>query len=339
VCRSSSVGAFKEVARRQGSSLDLPSRQALDGALHRSSGLLILAACCCLLPRRLARGSLLVITAAELLILLGPFRFAAPTVPTVAGGEAIAALAGYQRVAIVGNGGASIANDGPLLNIEQPAGYLSLFSRGYAELVTGVANAGVVLTIDPGKESILELLGYAATYQPDSRRLTLVSPPPPLVWVAHCVRPGGAAEVRAPGFPRRSCVTLPAAGPPQEVPPGRADLLYRRAGELSAEADGPGWLVTVEPWYPGWRAWIDGVSSDVEVVDGALVGVLLPPGRHVVELRYIPAGLELGALISTLTLLLLGAIWLIPRDLMRRSAPRPTGIELTAPLESSRQSG
>ena len=73
-------------------------------------------------------------------------------------------------------------------------------------------------------------------------------------------------------------------------------------------AEGPGWLVTSVPWYPGWSASIDGQSAVAEAVDGALVGMELPTGTHTVRISYRPAGLELGTLISISSVLTLAAV-------------------------------
>jgi hypothetical protein len=140
--------------------------------------------------------------------------------------------------------------------------------------------------------------------------VTVVEPAPPLVWVAHCTWPGRALEVRAPDFPRQSCITRRAATTRDpEVPPGPARIVAEGNGWLRVEAEGPGWLVTVQPWYPGWSGWVDGVAAPVEAVDGALVGLPLPPGPHQVSLSYLPAGLLPGLLISGLTGLLLLLSW------------------------------
>src|SRR5205085_8004450 len=123
------------------------------------------------------------------------------------------------------------------------------------------------------------LLGYQDLFELRTRQLTVVEPAPPRVWVARCASPGGALEVRAPDFPRKACVTRSAADERQEpVPPGAAGTLAAGAGWLDVEAEGPGWLVTVEPWYPGWTASVGGVERPVEVLDGALVGLALPEG-------------------------------------------------------------
>ena len=104
-----------------------------------------------------------------------------------------------------------------------------------------------------------------------------------------------------------------------------------KSGWLSIQAEGPGWLVTYQPWYPGWTATVDGAPVATEPVDGALTGLSLPPGAHRIELSYRPAWLEIGAGVSLVAgLALLG--WLLWER--RRSVPgdRSDGL---APIASS----
>ncbi len=52
--------------------------------------------------------------------------------------------------------------------------------------------------------------------------------------------------------------------------------------------DAPGLLVLADTFYPGWKAHRDGEEVPIVPVDWGLRGVLLPPGSHVVEMRYRP---------------------------------------------------
>jgi hypothetical protein len=79
------------------------------------------------------------------------------------------------------------------------------------------------------------------------------------------------------------------------------------------------------PWYPGWSSRLDGAAQPVEQVDGALVGVALPPGPHTVELRYRPAGLEPGLALSLAATLGLVALAWKPRRPTPRSARAARG--------------
>jgi hypothetical protein len=161
--------------------------------------------------------------------------------------------------------------------------------------------------------SLLWLLGYPAVLDPARGEVTVFSPPPPRVWVARCARTGGAADVRAASFPVQSCVTIEdadASATTQAVPAGAAHITHEAPGWLDMEADGPGWLVTDQPWYPGWSAEVDGAGRPVDVLDGALVGVRLAAGPHTVSVRYsAPAGLWAGLALSVLAMLVLIGLW------------------------------
>ncbi len=73
------------------------------------------------------------------------------------------------------------------------------------------------------------------------------------------------------------------------------------------------------PYYPGWTAAVDGKSTPVYVVDGALSGVLAPAGTHELTFRYRSNWFPMGAGISLLALLgiiTLGFLW--PSIFLRR---------------------
>lgn len=88
----------------------------------------------------------------------------------------------------------------------------------------------------------------------------------------------------------------------------RLEVLERRPGRWriaweSPEADR---LVVAETWDPGWRAAATGGAPGVELADGLLLAVPLGPGRGEVELRYVPLGFRLGALLSLSGLVVAG---------------------------------
>jgi hypothetical protein len=264
--------------------------------LQVTSLVLLLLALTALLPGGWAPRAQLVLATVEVGLVLGPYR-TAPVDPgqILAGAEP---LRGHARVAVIGGAGPVLGNHGVILHVTQPAGYLNLFSNAYANLATGT-NQSVAFALADADVPMLSLLGYGATFEPRTGQLSLHDPAPPQAWVARCVWPGTALQVREPDFPRGACIARASATEREApVPPGAARVVAEGAGWLIVEAEGPGWLVTTQPWYPGWSAWIDDRSAPVEAVDGALVGVLLPPGQRTVALRYWPAGFEIGAWIS-----------------------------------------
>ena len=41
-------------------------------------------------------------------------------------------------------------------------------------------------------------------------------------------------------------------------------------------------------YFPRWRATIDGTETTLNRVNGSFIGIRVPPGHHVVRLRYQP---------------------------------------------------
>jgi hypothetical protein len=52
--------------------------------------------------------------------------------------------------------------------------------------------------------------------------------------------------------------------------------------------NGPCLVVAARPWAPGWRALVDGRPAPLVRANLAGLGVVSPPGKHAVELRYNP---------------------------------------------------
>lgn len=90
------------------------------------------------------------------------------------------------------------------------------------------------------------------------------------------------------------------------------------AGEVDAREDGQ--FVLTIPYDQGWRAKVDGVAVETVAVDNALISFPLSAGHHQITLDYRPQGIEIGLLISLLSvagLLLLGLV-ILPRLQRRR---------------------
>lgn len=84
-----------------------------------------------------------------------------------------------------------------------------------------------------------------------------------------------------------------------------------------------GQLVFTLPYDEGWQVTVDGKRMDTVSRYGALLAVELSMGEHMVELRYIPAGLLPGAVISVVSLLsMMGWAWLCRRKARVHTSPR-----------------
>ncbi|MBV9849658.1 MAG: YfhO family protein [Armatimonadetes bacterium] len=112
---------------------------------------------------------------------------------------------------------------------------------------------------------------------------------------ALAVIPGGTVAARPPGRPE---------------PPVRT--AERAPGDLRIEAApaSDGLLVVSEVYGPGWQARVDGQPAPVLKADVLLCGVPLTAGPHVVDFQYRPRSVQIGALISILTLLALAGLTL-----------------------------
>jgi hypothetical protein len=269
--------------------------------------LLALLAVLALLPTTTFRRAVLVVAVLEVIFVLAPrIDFARPK--DVYGDVQNALPAGSKRAVL--NNGALIANYGPVIKSVQPGGYTSLFSGGYQELVTGQRNPGVIIEAGSDSQPFLYLLGYDSTIDRQTALVTVFDPSPREAWVAHCSWPGGAPEARQSGFPLLDCVTRKSAQTREPAQPSAAaNVVKRSTGYLKVSASGPGHLITTTPIYPGWSAKIDGKTAATETLDGALLGVELPPGDHTVVFRYRPGGLTLGLVLTALSALALVGVW------------------------------
>ena len=70
----------------------------------------------------------------------------------------------------------------------------------------------------------------------------------------------------------------------------------------------PGFLVVGISAFPGWQAEVDMKPNALHRVDGALMGLYLPPGQHSVTLRYRPACYEAGLYLSLLAAAIMSAM-------------------------------
>ena len=177
---------------------------------------------------------------------------------------------------------------------------------------------------------IEEFSGFTAS-MPDNVFRVVGHPPTPRMfgirfWVAG--KPAGAGQIevfqspdgvkvyRNPeiGEPLWSVHRIPcaAAGPPG---PDRLAVVKRLPNWFVMETDFacPGLAVVGDPWYPGWRAWVDGKREPVQEFAGVVRAVPVGAGRHQIEFRYRPASVYWGAALTALGLLLTGVFCAIGR--------------------------
>jgi uncharacterized membrane protein YfhO len=79
-------------------------------------------------------------------------------------------------------------------------------------------------------------------------------------------------------------------------------------------------LVVSQNLADGWRATIDGKPAPIVAVDGALIGVFVPPGDHTVTLRYLPRTFLAGAGITGVALAAVALTIALPIVRRRRTS-------------------
>jgi hypothetical protein len=153
---------------------------------------------------------------------------------------------------------------------------------------------------------------YPTVYQ--DRRVRILENPAalPRAWIVHRARqvaPGEALPLLASGqVDPRAEALLETPPPPlalaSDPARDRATILERRPERLRfrTTTDAPGLLVLSEIAYPAWSATVDGVAAPVHTADHALRAVAIPPGEHVVELRFASATLRAGLVVGGIAL-------------------------------------
>jgi hypothetical protein len=105
-----------------------------------------------------------------------------------------------------------------------------------------------------------------------------------------CLGPEAAGNIRFDGGARGAVV-------PAQM---SAHLL-----EATVDTDGPMLLTIAQANYPGWRATVDGRPSRIWTANYAFQALEVPPGRHAIRVQFRSASFELGAGITSFTLVVL----------------------------------
>lgn len=132
----------------------------------------------------------------------------------------------------------------------------------------------------------------------------------------------------------------PAAPPEVDVRRSHPAALW-----ISVKTETAGFLVLSEWHYPGWRATANGERVDLMPANAVLQTIFLPAGSHTIELRFLPADVVVGMVVSLLTLAAAAVVawrwhpvvatreraWLKPAgalSLASRAAPRALRLAL-----------
>lgn len=120
-----------------------------------------------------------------------------------------------------------------------------------------------------------------------------------------------------------------------EGPAGEATVISDRPGALDIEVRAPGsqLLVVADRYHAGWRADVNGEPFDVQRVDGDFMGVPVKAGDSTVRMRFEPASLRYGKMVSLAGVV--AWILLVAANVFRlRADERTNAADLTAGTET-----
>jgi hypothetical protein len=81
---------------------------------------------------------------------------------------------------------------------------------------------------------------------------------------------------------------------------GSAKIQRENSNEVivEVESNGPGWIVLLDNWYPGWRAQVNGRSSKIYRADYTFRAVSVPSGTSTVRFFFVPSSFWIGVIIA-----------------------------------------
>lgn len=248
-----------------------------------------------------------------------------------------------------------VNNRATLHNLDDAQGYNPVQPRRYVELMTALNGAPqeyhdanvypsglesplldllnvryiIVPTATPEERpDLAALAGRFQTVYAD-RKVTILENPGalPRAWVVHEARqtapPDALALLGSRAVDPRQVALLESV-PPRVEPVRGANSVHVVGQEpdslqLQTTTGADGLLMVSNGYDPGWKAWIDGKSTEVLPADHALQAVALPAGEHTVELRYETPGMRAGLLTTggTIVVLALAGLCIWQRERRR----------------------
>ncbi len=206
----------------------------------------------------------------------------------------------------------------------RPQGYHNsdVYPEGLDSPLLDLLNARYLVlpaVVRPDESLLLELKeDYPTVYADDRVEVLENRDALPRAWIVHSARQAsqeetldqlgsGAVDPRETALLERP---TPDLGRPEDPSADHARVTDYEADRigLKTTTEARGLLVLSEPYYPAWKAYVDGEPAPVYVADHALRAVPVPAGEHTVELRYESWSLRIGLAVSLVSFLALTAL-------------------------------
>jgi hypothetical protein len=165
-----------------------------------------------------------------------------------------------------------------------------------------VAGIGVVLSTRP-----LRNPGLEETYGEESFHVNRRARRLPRAWIvprALAVPDEEAlSRLADPAFSPADLVLLSEGSSAERPGGGTVEIARYEPGrvEIEVRGTGGGFLVLSDPYYPGWRATVDGAPALIRRANYAYRAVDLAPGDHRVVVEYRPASFRTGLFLTSLS--------------------------------------
>jgi hypothetical protein len=104
---------------------------------------------------------------------------------------------------------------------------------------------------------------------------------------------------------------LPASAPGTSRQPAEIVSYAPQRVVISAGATEPRLLVLTDTFFPGWKAYVDGVQTHIVRANYLFRAVPIPAGSHEIVFEYRPASFRIGAAISIASIAILAVVIII----------------------------
>ncbi|MDD5085016.1 MAG: YfhO family protein [Candidatus Omnitrophica bacterium] len=216
-------------------------------------------------------------------------------------------------------------------NIATPEGYRNLIFDRYIEFFRLLNKEGVkgllIGEVSVINENIADLMnikyvvtnrskqldgGYTTVYEDDHNRVFLNEDALERFFVVHKVKTvqdkdQALAELKKEDFDfsKEAIIEGSSLGPGvhtigESTAKAEVSVMRYMPNNMEVEVFAPddGFLVRTDCYYPGWRAFIDGMPAAIFRTDYVFQGINIPRGRHRIAFKYDPTVFKAGILVS-----------------------------------------
>lgn len=88
--------------------------------------------------------------------------------------------------------------------------------------------------------------------------------------------------------------------------------------DISADMQNAGFLVLLDQYYPGWKAYVDGKDTEIYATDYTFRSIYLNKGKHAVEFIYDPLSYKIGKYVTLATIILLLGLFVFRKKIESR---------------------